>query len=90
MPGFVFENNPMGLVLFTLPLLTLVISFVMQLFIKKKIIVISVVFVAYLIATFVYFNSTFLIWCFFYTVISLIGTLIADWVLKRKKEAKVK
>ena len=39
-----------------------------------------------LIATFVIFNSTFLIWCFIYTVTGLMGTLIEDLILKRKKE----
>jgi hypothetical protein len=83
--GSVFGDNPMGLVIFSLPLLTLVISFVMQLFIQKKLIVVSIVFIGYLIATFVFFNSTFFIWCFVYTGIALVGTLIADLVLKRKK-----
>ena len=85
MSSSVFEYNPMGLVLFALPLLTFVISLVMQLLIKKKIIILSIVFVGYLIATFVLFNSTFLIWCFVYTGISLTGTLIADLILKCKK-----
>ena len=80
------ENNPMGLVIFTLPLLTLTISFGIQLLIKKKLITLGIILLAYLIATFVFFNVTFLIWCFVYTVIAWIGTLIADWVLNRNKK----
>jgi len=78
-------KNPSILVLFMLPILTFIISIGMQLLIKNRIAVVGVVFIAYLVATFVIFNSTFLIWCFIYTGIAIIGTLIADQIhLKRK------
>ena len=79
--------GPMELVFFILPLLTIVISVILQLVIKKKLVVVSIVFVAYLIATFVLFNSTFLIWCFVYTVISFIGTIIGDLIIKYGKKS---
>jgi len=74
--------NPFGLVFFVLPLLTIVISIILQLVIKKKLIVVGVVFVVYLIATFAVFNSSFLFWCFIYTIISFIATLIVDLIIK--------
>ena len=77
--------GPMELVFFILPLLTIVISVILQLVIKKKLIVTSIVFIAYLIATFAVFNSSFLFWCFIYTVISFIVTLIVDLIIKLVK-----
>jgi hypothetical protein len=74
------------MVLIIFPLITLVISFIVQLLIKKKAIILSIVFISYLVATFTLFNSSFLIWCFVYTAISLVGTLIADLILKYKKD----
>ncbi|MFL0197994.1 DUF2651 family protein [Clostridium sp. WILCCON 0269] len=71
--------------LFGVPLFTFITSIVMQLLIKKKLIVLSVIFVVYLIVTFTEFDSRFLINYPAYTVIALIGTLIADLILKSKK-----
>ena len=78
--------DPMGLVLFTLPLSVLVISIVMQLIFKKRSIILLINFVVWLIATFAIFNSSFLIYCFIYTVISLLGTFIADLIIKFKNK----
>jgi len=91
--GFIFikneisnPNGPMGVVLIGLPLFTLITSLIMQLLLKKKVIVLSVIFIGYLISTFAVFNnSSFIIWCFIYTVIALFGTLISDLILKCKK-----
>lgn len=86
MSTFSINDNPFGMILIIFPLLTLIISLVLQLLIKKRIIILSVVFIGYLISTFTIFNSSFLIWCFVYTGISLVGTLIADLVFKVKKK----
>ena len=80
--------GPMELVFFILPLLTIVISVILQLVIKKKLIVTSIVFIAYLIATFAVFNSSFLFWCFIYTAISFIVTLIVNLIIKLVKDSK--
>ncbi len=85
---FGYGIGPFGLVFLILPLLTIVISVILQLLIKKKLIVTGIVFVAYLIATFAVFNSSFLFWCFVYTVISLMATFIVDFILKRAKGIK--
>ena len=83
----IFINiDPMGLVLFTLPLLVFIISLVMQLIFKKRLIILLINFVWWLIGTFTIFNSSFLIYCFIYTVISLVGTLIADLIIKYKNK----
>nr|WP_312291672.1 DUF2651 family protein [Clostridium chromiireducens] len=84
MSTFSINDNPFGMILIILPLLTFIISLLLQLLVKKKIIILSVVFIGYLIATFTIFNSSFLIWCFVYTGISLVGTLIADYLLQMR------
>ncbi|MFW2491610.1 DUF2651 family protein [Clostridium chromiireducens] len=86
MSTFSINDNPFGMILIILPLLTFIISLILQLLVKKKKIILSVVFTGYLIATFTIFNSSFLIWCFVYTGISLVGTLIADLIFKVKKK----
>jgi hypothetical protein len=85
MSAFRINDNPFVLVVIILPLLTFIVSLIGQLIMKRKAIILSVVFIIYLIATFTLFNSTFLIWCFVYTFISLFGTLFADLILKFKK-----
>jgi len=79
--------GPIELVVFVLPLLTIVVSVILQFVIKKKLIVVGIVFVAYLIATFALFNSSFLFWCFIYTVISLIATFIGNSIIKYGKKS---
>jgi len=78
-------ENPSVLVLFMLPILTFIISICMQFLIKNRITVVGVVFIGYLVATFVLFNSSFLIWCFVYTGIAITGTLIADRIRRKRK-----
>jgi hypothetical protein len=87
MSAFGIFDNPFGMILIVLPLLTFIVSFIGQLLLKKKAIILSVVFIGYLIATYTLFNSTFLIWCFVYTLISLFGSLFADLMLKFKKKS---
>lgn len=86
------NTDPMGLVLVTLPLLIFVVSLVMQLIFKKRLIILVVSFVLCLIATFTVFNLSFLIYSFVYTIISLLGTLSGDLIIicKNKLLKKVK
>lgn len=70
------------LILLLLPSLTLLISFILELIIRKKKLVIGIIFLIYLLATFTIFNSTFLIWVFIYTILAFIGTLFADLIIK--------
>lgn len=86
MPNLNNIIDPMGLVLFTFPLLVLVISIVMQLIFKKRLMILLINFVCWSVATFTIFNSSFLIYSFIYTFISLLGTLIADLIIKSKNK----
>ena len=86
------ESILMGMYLFGYPLFTFITSIVMQLLIKKKRIVLSIIFIGYLIPTvtsLAYFNSSCLAYCFIYTFIALIGTFIADLIIKHKKRQTV-
>jgi len=85
---FGYGIGPFRLALFILPLLTIVVSAILQLVVKKKLIVVSIVFVVYFIATFAVFNSSFLFWCFIYTAISFIVTLVVDLIIKLVKDDK--
>ncbi|MFT5875329.1 MAG: hypothetical protein ACI8WT_004312 [Clostridium sp.] len=82
----IYNNDPMGMVIFTYPLLVLVISLVMQLIFKKMFAILLINFVFWLIAAFTIFNSSFLIWCFVYTFISFLGTVIGDLIIIFKNE----
>ena len=77
-------SDPMGLILILYPLLVFVVSLIFQLIFKKRLIVLMINFVFWLILTITIFNSTFLIWCFVYTFISFIGTIIGDLIIKFK------
>lgn len=83
---FSINENPFGMILIILPLFTFVVSLILQLFIKRKIIILGIIFTVYLVATYTVFNSSFLMWCFVYTGISLIGTLVADLILKYREK----
>lgn len=74
--------NEFNLVLIVLPILTFVISVIGQRFIKRKFIVIGIVFAIYMIATFTVFNSSFLLWAVIYTVIAWISTTLTDYIKK--------
>lgn len=69
-------------------LFTLIISLICQILIKKinkKIIILSIACIGYLITMLTIFNSEFLRWCLMYTFILLIGNLLADLILKYRK-----
>ena len=79
---FSLNENPFGMILIILPLITFISSMVLQILTNKRLIILSTVFFGYLVATFSLFNSTFLIWCFVYTGIAVIGTLIGTLIRK--------
>ncbi|MBW9156222.1 VanZ family protein [Clostridium sp. FP2] len=78
--------DPFKLTLLTLPLLVFIISIVMQFIFKKRLIILLINFALWMIAVFTLFNSNFLIYCFIYTFISLLGTLIGDLIIKSKNK----
>lgn len=73
------------LTLILLPILTLLVSFILELIIRKKIVVIGIIFLIYLLATFTIFNSSFLIWVLIYMILALVGTLLADLIINIKR-----
>ena len=79
-------SDPMGIVLFTYPLIVFVLSLIMELILKKKVGILLINFVFWLILTFTVLNSSFLIYCFIYTVISFLGTLMADLIISMKNK----
>lgn len=72
------------LILFIFPLLSFIFGIVGQVLTNKTIIVVSIAFVGWLIATFTIFNSTFLIWVFIYSLLTLVGAEIV-YLIKRIK-----
>lgn len=84
---FSINEDPIGMVLVIFPVSIFIISILLQIITKKKLVVTSFIFGGFLVATFTIFNSSFLIWCFVYTVISYIGTLIGDFILKYRNKS---
>lgn len=64
------------LVLLLFPLLSFLIGIIGQVIFKKASLVVSFIFLLWLILTFTVFNSSFLIWIFVYTILAFLGTLI--------------
>lgn len=77
----IYTNESMEMILFTYPLLVVLTSLVMQLIFKKMLVILLINFVFWMIVTFTVFNSSFLIWCFIYTFISMFGTLVGDLII---------
>lgn len=73
------------LTLILLPILTLLVSFILELIIRKKIVVIGIILLIYLLATFTIFNVSFLFWVFIYMILAFIGTLLADLIINIKR-----
>jgi len=79
-------SDPMGIILFTYPLLVFTISLVLQLIFKRRLIILLINLVFWFILTLTIFNSTFLIYCFIYSIISLTGTFAGDLINKLKSK----
>lgn len=78
--------DPMDLTLFILPFIAFCAGLVAQLISKKRVIILGAIFTVTLILTFTVFNSTFFIYCFIYTCIAELGTLLADLIIKKIKK----
>ena len=78
--------DPAGLVLFTLPVIVFVLSIIAQLIFNNRLAILIINFIIWVIAAFTVFNTSFLIYTLAYTVIALIGVLIADLILKITKK----
>lgn len=73
------------MVLFLFPFLSFVFGIIGQLLFKKTYIVVVITFIVWLIATFTIFNSSFLIWVFIYSALTLIGSVIVSINKKQDK-----
>lgn len=71
-----------GLVLITLPIVVLILSFVAQLIFKKEHAIILINLVFWLIVTFGLFDASFLVYTFVYTLVSIMGIVLANLTLK--------
>jgi len=80
------RNMEFIMVLFLFPFLSFVFGIIGQLLFKKTYIVVVITFIVWLIATFTIFNSSFLIWVFIYSALTLIGSVI---VSVNKKQDKI-
>lgn len=80
-----FLTEPFILIVFTFPSLTFILSFVVSLLIngKLKFIVVPLVFFTYTIVTFKAFKETIFMYCYIYSAISFISTVLAFVVEKR-------
>ena len=75
--------EPLVMLVVVYPILVFVISLIAQLIIKKKAIILYICFAGWFVISWTIFKSGFLI-VFPYTIISLIGTLIGDLIIKAK------
>lgn len=83
-----FESTLLTLFIIGYPVFTLITSIILQLLIKKKVIILSIILLAYLILNFSYlgyFRPSYLIFCVIYTSIGLVGTFVADLILRCRK-----
>jgi hypothetical protein len=74
----------MALLLF--PMASFLFGIIGQLLIRKIYVVVGTTFCVWLVATFTIFNESFLIWVFIYSLFSLIGALMVEFVEKSKYE----
>lgn len=75
---FEFLINPFVLCFLTLPVLTIILSIVLSIILKRKYVVVLVVACVYLIITYTVFNDSFLIWVVVYSIISLITSYLVE------------
>lgn len=73
------------LILLIFPFIAFIFGVVGSLFIKNTFIVGAITFIICFIATFTVLNSSFLIWVFVYTILTVIGSLIVNCIRKYKK-----
>lgn len=83
-----YYRTPVGMTFGVYPVLVFVISLVLQLILRKKIVILIICFLGWFFATLFIFEASFLKWCFIYTFISLLGTLVGDLELAMIKEIK--
>jgi Protein of unknown function (DUF2651) len=74
----------MTLIIF--PIISFLFGVIGQILIKKTYIVVGIMFLGWLIATFTIFNGTFLIWVFVYSALSFLGSGAVYFFKERKSK----
>lgn len=74
------------MVMLIFPVLSFIFGIIGQILIRKIYIPVCISFLGWLMATFLVFNETFLIWVFIYSVLTLLGSGLAGFL--KKKDTK--
>ncbi|MCI9365622.1 MAG: DUF2651 family protein [Clostridia bacterium] len=69
------------LLLFALPIATIIIASVLEYIIKSPIAVTALIFAIYLIVTFAVFDASFLVYAIIYTILALISAILTRVIL---------
>ncbi|WP_409229392.1 DUF2651 family protein [Gudongella sp. SC589] len=72
--------------LLVFPMTSFLFGIIGQILARKIFVVVGTTFCVWLVATFTIFNESFLIWVFIYSLFSLIGALMVEFVGKSKYE----
>ncbi len=70
--------------LFVFPILSFLAGVIGQILIKRIYVVVGIVFLCWLMATFTIFNGSFLMWVFVYSAISFLGCGVVYFLKKFK------
>ncbi|MBX4262917.1 hypothetical protein KTC96_24075 (plasmid) [Clostridium estertheticum] len=86
------EATGVGMYFLGFPIFTIILSIIMQLLIKRKIIVLAIIYIGYLILELSFTSlSDWSLFCLVialgYVFFALIGTFIADFILKHRKKS---
>ncbi len=76
-------------ILLLFPIVSFLFGVIGQLLIKRIYIVVGIIFLGWLIATFTIFNETFLIWVFVYTAFSFLGSGAVYFLKKFKSKSEL-
>jgi hypothetical protein len=74
------------MVLLIFPIMSFLFGVIGQILIKRMYIVVGIIFLCWLIATFTIFNDTFLIWVFVYSALSFLGSGVVYFLQKLKSK----
>jgi hypothetical protein len=66
------------------PIISFLLGVIGQILIKRIYIVVGIIFLGWLFATFTIFNSTFLIWVFVYSALAFLGSGLVYFLKKLK------
>lgn len=68
------------LIFFALPVATVILAIVLQKILKNPLLVAATFFAIYLIVTFAFFDSTFLVWAILYTILAYVTAVLTRWI----------